>query len=412
MTSAAAKICRSLSGASRSNSNASAIRRAPGSRRGGHDGQPVYDVLIVGGGQSGITIAFRLLRERVTNIRVLDRSTEGREGPWINFARMHTLRTPKEVIGPELGIPSLSARAWYEARFGEKAWDELGKIPRELWHDYSAGCAALVGIDVTHEAEVTDIEPIADGLFAVTAMIGGKPQTLFARNVVLATGIEGTGRWIVPDIIADSAAARSLRAYVRDRSILPRLPARRDRRDRRRRVGLRQRRDRARTRRRSGRPLLPATKAARRQSKPLDRIRRLSSPFRRSRRRHEVAFHEDHLRHESAAAAGCLRALRPLSQFYTPSRQPAQERETRRRRHSAERRRRRHRAPTSSLSGRDSRSILRRGRNSAASAPHIARWSDRYRPPAGEEHPTARRLSRTCRAPSSSPRRSRDRRRI
>jgi cation diffusion facilitator CzcD-associated flavoprotein CzcO len=169
-----------------------------------HNGHPVYDALIVGGGQSGTTIAFRLLRERVTNICVLDRSVEGRDGPWINFARMHTLRTPKEVIGPELGIPSLSARAWYEARFGEQAWTALDKIPRELWHDYIAWLRRMVGVSVTHEAEVTDIEPLTDGLFAVAATIGGKARTLFARNVVLATGIEGSGRWIVPGFIADT----------------------------------------------------------------------------------------------------------------------------------------------------------------------------------------------------------------
>jgi FAD-dependent urate hydroxylase len=167
-----------------------------------HGGEPIYDALIVGGGQSGTTIAFRLLRERVTNIRVLDRSIEGRDGPWITFARMHTLRTPKDVVGPELGIPSLSARAWYQARFGETAWAELGKIPRELWHEHIAWLRRMVGIDVTHQAEVTGIRPIADGVFAVEATIAGRQQTLFARNVVLATGIEGSGRWIVPDFIA------------------------------------------------------------------------------------------------------------------------------------------------------------------------------------------------------------------
>ena len=169
-----------------------------------HAGQPVCDVLIVGGGQSGITIAFRLLRERVTNIRVLDRNPEGREGPWITFARMHTLRTPKNVTGPELGIPSLSARAWYEASFGENSWDKVGKIPRAAWHDYLGWLRRTVGIDVTHNAEVSDIEPVASGLFAVTALVGGTPQTLYARNVVLATGMEGSGRWIVPDMIRDA----------------------------------------------------------------------------------------------------------------------------------------------------------------------------------------------------------------
>jgi FAD-dependent urate hydroxylase len=166
-----------------------------------HAGQTVHDVLIIGGGQSGISIAFRLLRERVTNIRLLDRNPEGREGPWVTFARMHTLRTPKDVTGPELGIPSLSARAWYEATLGENTWASVGKIPRAAWHDYLGWLRRTVGIDVTHDVEVNDIEPMANGLFAVTALAGGTQQTLYARNVVLATGIEGSGRWIVPDMI-------------------------------------------------------------------------------------------------------------------------------------------------------------------------------------------------------------------
>ncbi len=166
-----------------------------------HNGEPVYDALIVGGGQSGITIAFRLLRERVTNIRVLDRNREGLAGPWITFARMHTLRTPKDVVGPELGFPSLSARAWYEARFGENSWASVGKVPRTLWHEYLGWLRRIAGIDVTHQADVSDIEPIAGGLFAVTVQNGGATQTMFARNVVLATGLEGSGRWIVPSMI-------------------------------------------------------------------------------------------------------------------------------------------------------------------------------------------------------------------
>jgi FAD-dependent urate hydroxylase len=165
--------------------------------------QHIYDVLVVGAGQSGMTIAFHLLRERVTNIRVLERNSESGVGPWVTFARMHTLRTPKEVTGPELGIPSLSARAWYEARFGEGSWASVGRIPRAIWHDYLCWIRRTAGIDVTFEAEVTDLEPISGGLFAVTAQMGGKQQILMARNIVLATGMEGSGCWIVPEMIKD-----------------------------------------------------------------------------------------------------------------------------------------------------------------------------------------------------------------
>lgn len=70
------------------------------------DGAPVLDVLIVGGGQSGLGTAFGLKLERITNFRIIDRSRRGLEGPWRRFARMKQLRTPKEVSGIDFGIPN------------------------------------------------------------------------------------------------------------------------------------------------------------------------------------------------------------------------------------------------------------------------------------------------------------------
>src|SRR5262249_43211337 len=70
------------------------------------------DVLIVGGGQAGLTAAFGLLKERVTNILLVDENPEGQEGPWGTYARMPTLRTQKDVGGVDLGLPNLSLRAW------------------------------------------------------------------------------------------------------------------------------------------------------------------------------------------------------------------------------------------------------------------------------------------------------------
>jgi len=72
------------------------------------DGGPALDVLIVGAGQSGLATAFGLMRSQVTNILILDRAEEGKEGPWLSYARMHTLRSPKDFTGPDLDIPSLT----------------------------------------------------------------------------------------------------------------------------------------------------------------------------------------------------------------------------------------------------------------------------------------------------------------
>jgi FAD-dependent urate hydroxylase len=174
-----------------------------------HDGVHVHDVVIVGGGQSGVSIAFRLLRERISNVRVLDRNPDGHEGPWLTFARMHSLRTPKAVTGPDLGIPSLSPRAWWEAGFGAHSWQGLNRIPREAWQAYLSWVRATVGIDVSHDTDVTGIEPLSDGLLAVHCCCRGTAQRLLARKVVLATGIEGCGRWAVPSAITDALPRKS-----------------------------------------------------------------------------------------------------------------------------------------------------------------------------------------------------------
>lgn len=89
----------------------------------------VYDVVIVGGGQSGLGAAFGLLRERISNIVVIDENKEGQEGPWETYARMVTLRTPKHLTSIDLGIPSLTFRAWREAQTGPEGWAAVDKIP-------------------------------------------------------------------------------------------------------------------------------------------------------------------------------------------------------------------------------------------------------------------------------------------
>ena len=50
-------------------------------------------VLIVGAGQSGLAIAFGLMRSQVSRVLLVDKAERGREGPWRTYARMHTLRT-------------------------------------------------------------------------------------------------------------------------------------------------------------------------------------------------------------------------------------------------------------------------------------------------------------------------------
>ncbi len=76
------------------------------------DGRPALDVLIVGGGMNGLAAAFALRRQGLHAIRQIDRRPAGLEGPWLTYARMEMLRSPKHLTGPAMGIPDLTFRAW------------------------------------------------------------------------------------------------------------------------------------------------------------------------------------------------------------------------------------------------------------------------------------------------------------
>ena len=91
-----------------------------------------HNVVVVGGGQSGSAFAFALRRAGIGKVSVIDAAPDGaRAGVWLTSARMHKLRTPKNLPGPELGLPALGFQAWYEARYGVAAYDALDRIPRQ-----------------------------------------------------------------------------------------------------------------------------------------------------------------------------------------------------------------------------------------------------------------------------------------
>ena len=163
------------------------------------DGKPALDVLIIGAGQSGIAIGFGLMRSRVSNILLLDKAEEGKEGPWLTYARMPTLRSPKDYTGPDLDIPSLTYQSWHEARFGKESWERLNLILREHWAEYLLWLRRTIDLPVRNASELLEIVPAADGLLAARVKRADAIETLYARKIVLATGQEGMGDWMIPE---------------------------------------------------------------------------------------------------------------------------------------------------------------------------------------------------------------------
>lgn len=166
------------------------------------DGSRVLDVLIVGGGQGGTAIAHALTRQRVLNYRIVDQSEAGFEGPWNTYARMATLRSPKAVTGPDLDIPCLTFQAWFEAQHGASAWETLNKIEKGDWVAYLLWLRRVLGLTVENGKRLERIEPADPYLVAsVRDLASDRLERVTARKIVLATGIESSGRWWTPPVV-------------------------------------------------------------------------------------------------------------------------------------------------------------------------------------------------------------------
>ena len=151
---------------------------------------------------------------------VVDRAERGQEGPWRTFARMPTLRSPKEFTGPDLGVPGLTYQAWHEARFGRSHWRKLGLIDRQHWADYLLWVRNATGIAVENETTLRAIGPLPISgpsnkqLFRCELFGASGSRQIYTRRIVLASGQDGAGKWVMPACIENLPPA--YRAHAAD----------------------------------------------------------------------------------------------------------------------------------------------------------------------------------------------------
>lgn len=186
-----------------------------------------HNVAVIGGGQSGSAFAFALRRAGIGKVTVIDAANDAASsGPWLSSARMHKLRTPKGLPGPELGLPGLSFQAWYESRQGGAAYDALDRIPRVDWAAYLDWYRKTLGIEVRYRTRLVRIEPAGDHL-RLHLDIAGKQTTETARKVILASGFPSNGGPFIPHVLSENLP-RELYAHtlepidfekLRDRSV-------------------------------------------------------------------------------------------------------------------------------------------------------------------------------------------------
>jgi cation diffusion facilitator CzcD-associated flavoprotein CzcO len=174
-----------------------------------------HNVVLVGGGQTGCALAFALRRAGIGSVTVIDAAPDAdAAGMWLHTGRMHLLRTPKSLVGPEGSLPALGFQAWYEVRHGAAAYQALDRIPRIDWAAYLAWYRTFLGIPVRYGVRLRGIEP-AEGGLRLHLDDNGAARTEATRKVVLCTGFDGIGRPAIPPEVAALPAA--LRAHTEQR---------------------------------------------------------------------------------------------------------------------------------------------------------------------------------------------------
>lgn len=178
-----------------------------------------HDVVIVGGGQGGSAFAFALRRAGIRKVLVIDAAHDASAaGIWRSRARMKTLRTAKNLVGPELDVTALGFQNWYEARNGQDAYAALTRIPTSDWSDYLDWFRQFLDIPVLYRTQLLHVGPhqgLSVSALRLDLTVDGVPQQVCTRKLILCTGNAGSGEPYVPEILHE-ARLSGLAAHTAD----------------------------------------------------------------------------------------------------------------------------------------------------------------------------------------------------
>ncbi|MDB5655325.1 MAG: hypothetical protein JWQ94_2938 [Tardiphaga sp.] len=168
-----------------------------------------HNVVIVGGGQSGVAFSFALRRAGIGEVTVIDAAPdESKAGVWLTRARMNRLRTPKSVPGPELGLPGLGFQAWYEATRGADAYAAIDRVPRTDWAAYLVWLRHVLDVPVRYGTRLMRIEPAGDHL-RLHLETDGQETVETTRKIILANGVGGGGGAAIPAVLTSNLPSSS-----------------------------------------------------------------------------------------------------------------------------------------------------------------------------------------------------------
>lgn len=128
---------------------------------------PVYEVVIIGGGISGLSAGVALFKEGISKFIILDQQEE------------------PSIAGNASTIPSLTFQAWYVSLYGQESWGQMDNIPKAIWMDYLAWYKKIMKLPVEKECCFTSLTPIPEG-FELTFSRNGEVLTFKTHKVVFA----------------------------------------------------------------------------------------------------------------------------------------------------------------------------------------------------------------------------------